>query len=537
MNGIVKNRFSICIGLFASLFIIVAISCFFVVSLAHASGNGKLKIDSSQAGITFNGYQIFQASIASNESVTDVEWTTNDDLKNLVISYITELGCSNPENAMSACSFIKDKIASDSRIPDTDIATRDTFASILANKILSKEQKILPDATFDSNVATDLSQGYWLFVTNDEDIEPGKNGSSPIWISVKDGTKELQEKTDGVTFEKKIISDAGSSSIVEISPGENIEFEITATLPDNYDSFLHYNMLIKDEIPNSLVLKHDIKVFNNEEDITPEDNSQIAIVYSEGFFTVEFIDMVLGDVSYTKDSVIRIVYSATLATDGSVVYGGSGNLNTASLTYTNDPVSLSSTQAISSDNVATVYTYKLDLSLIDGNLDKGSIPLNVGSFTVQDKESNKYINNNGYLVDSEYVFDLDTDGSFVAPNIKTGTYIIKQTKAQEGYNVQEKDIEVKIEPTYDGIVLTNLRPTISGGYVPPVFGNWHKNSANSDIDTGTISLKVANSSKSILLPTTGMMGIAIPVVVGIALIVVCAIGIRRVVRKDQKNHK
>lgn len=526
----------------SSIFLSLMICCWLGLAFAD-NATGSIKIESDQNNIQFNAYQIFSANIDidtdNKESVSYIEWTSNESTKSVVVSYITELGCANPENASEACGFIKDRISSDARILDTNIAKKDSFAAILANKIVNTVPTITPESTFNSNSESSLEQGYWLIVSNDSSIAEGKNGSSPIWTSVNNGSKTIKEKVDGISFKKQIVNSslADTNCVDEAFAQQEIEFELSTTLPSNFESFPHYYLKFEDELSNGLMLSNSsqIKVYDNESDITPDpSNLQILITCSSNFLSVEFGDLVVSSRSYSKDSVIKIKYKAKLSGTSDVVYGGLGNGNTASLTFTNNPASLSRSQAVSANNKTSIYTYKLNLRLRDGNLDKGDVFLSNAKFTIQENSSGKYLQGDGSLGDFTHEFVTDETGKFIAVNIKTGEYKIQQTNVPENYSEPESDLILNIEPTYDGLTLMNLKSNVNGGYLPPIFGNWYKNKVDSDIDTGSINLDIANKHENYLLPTTGLVTIVVFIGIGIALIIVCTIGILRL-RKRKHN--
>lgn len=99
--------------------------------------------------------------------------------------------------------------------------------------------------------------------------------------------------------------------------------------------------------------------------------------------------------------------------------------------------------------------------------------------------------------------------------LKTGTYYLKETKAPDGYNSLEEEVELEVIATYDD---TN-RDNISIDTLQIKVGD---KTEDGNKDTGIVSTSVENN-KGTLLPSTGGTGTTVFYIVGGILVLIAVV--------------
>lgn len=195
-----------------------------------------------------------------------------------------------------------------------------------------------------------------------------------------------------------------------------------------------------------------------------------------------------------------ITYQATV--NANAVIANAGNPNTATLTYGNGPDSTSDT--------ATVYTWNLDIDKVDGDgkplagatfaLYKGSVADANGIVLTGTNGTYKY---NG--LGTATVFS-GNKGVYVINGLESGTYVLREVAAPDGYNKLANDITITITTTS-----AKTSVTYAGGDF----------AADNDLQVENLAGQV--------LPSTGATGTIIFITVGGLMVV--AMGVLLVVRK------
>lgn len=235
-------------------------------------------------------------------------------------------------------------------VPDTILkeleavtsSTSDTAKLAVINKYVDLES----DAFQSGNKTKyeNLPNGYYLVKDQDDTQgeEKGTNGYYTLYVvQVVNGTLEFTPKGDVPEVEKKIVEGNNKVDVNEASIGEEVNYEITGTLPTNFDDYNTYYYVFTDTLSKGLTYNGDVKVTVGGVDVTNYFYTN-ATAYSETdgtTITVGIQDIkalkLLDGVTVTKDSKIVITYSATLNEEA--VIAGEGNPNDVKLDYSNDP--------------------------------------------------------------------------------------------------------------------------------------------------------------------------------------------------------
>lgn len=186
---------------------------------------------------------------------------------------------------------------------------------------------------------------------------------------------------------------------------------------DGLDFSAISNFVVKDG-ETSLLVKSDGTVVN------ASGNTVATITISGKNLTIAF------NVDYVTSTTVTVEYKAKL--NNSAVLGDTGNLNSATLTYSNDPYG---TGTITSNVAQTsVFTYGVEV-LIYANGDKSKVLSGV-KFEVYSDAS---------LTNKLGEITTDSTGRGRLPGLAEGTYYLKQVSTASGYTLPKDAIAIKVK--------------------------------------------------------------------------------------------
>ena len=318
-----------------------------------------------------------------------------------------------------------------------------------------------------------LEQFKKYFITN---VVEGDNLTSVTYMN---------EKPEIIKKVKNSAGDFVDSASAFMS--DKVTFSITADVPMSVLNMSTYK--ITDNIPTGLVLDRDSIVV---EGMTPTGK----VVIPEELYTLSDTGLEITFNASDLNGLSAIVVTYDVSFDSNnVVIGGDGNINTATLEYTNniseDGVELSTTTITDS---AEVHTGAVSIEKIEkGNVDN---KLPGAKFKIATTEENA---KNGVFVKNSTGEDIEVEtdaqgqaiieGLAYADNSTDVSYWLVETQApsyqEDGetkyYNILKSPVEVRVGKT-----------------------------------THTLPIQIQNS-KGLTLPATGGIGIAIFAIAGIAI--------------------
>lgn len=396
-----------------------------------------------------------------------------------------------PQNALE---YIAEQIGASA--DDVDAATvpatkaQKTFALNLARALAASGAA--PQATTlddGGNASFSGTEGYYLFVTSDASVDEGEAGSSPLWVPLGGATASIVEKTAIPTLDKQVAEDSTGEfgKVADSNKGQELDYRLTASMPQNIKAFNNYYLGFKDTLPQGMELQggdtSSVKVImeNAAEggalttDIT--DDSHVTISYADNVLRVDIGDLKAIDPSVNLDATVQVYYKAHLTDEAAV--GTAGNQNDAQLAYTTNPVTYYDATDPDNPNPSDPFdpfdpdnpvpgisttpsgthktrtcTWKIELNKVDKqsheNLQGAKFTAQVASEGGSDEASvGKYVQVDGSLADSPYEFVTDSEGMLEIPRIDSGAYVICETAAPEGYEVQDADIRLTLSAELD----------------------------------------------------------------------------------------
>lgn len=327
----------------------------------------------------------------------------------------------------------------------------------------------------DSSVTFQLDAGYYLF-NQTKNAKPDTNTDSSYIINtavVADRT--IQVKNGTVTLTKKVkdneapnfTADQKWNDSADYNIGDTVPFQLTGTLPANFESFKTFKYAFHDVASKGLTVDFDsIKVYaingTTKEEITDSFRVSSTLSTGETSFTVDIEDLksinTEDKVIITKDTTIVVEYNAVL--NSNAVIGEAGNPNEATIEFSNNSThdGDGDTEFTPTDKV-TVFTYQLNIiktfstgAPADNDLPKFTLYKKDGSGKYQEYTNDKETkaekvvqkveekNEDGTVKSTSYVINWE--------GLDAGDYKLVETHVPGGY-VKADDIEFNIRATHD----------------------------------------------------------------------------------------
>ncbi len=522
------------------------------VTMAFATdavaANGSVTIKNVDGNATeFEGYQIFDADVADDRSVSNVMWA-NTDVQSAVEGVIRKEEASYAgTTAQDAADWITKKVGDEG----SSVAFNST-----AYKIAAAVDGLADKKTTNNGAASGLAHGYWLFVTKADTIGDGEAGTSPIFTVVGDTPVEVNEKTGIPTVEKKIVSDADGleHDAADSQIGQDVTYNLYGTIAENYDKYDTYFYRFSDQISKGLTLQDgaEVYLYANKKDAKDDlprtkgkkitDNFVMKTSAEPDADGNKTTTWTCGDLKkvdgVTKDSYIVVSYKAKINSEATVG-DNAGNTNTVKLEYSNNPMTTDIGTTVP-DEVKT-YTYGLKLNKVDLGTEKA---LPNAKFTIKvtnAADSNlvgKYVQPTGALGDDAYKFTTGDDGAFTVKGLGAGTYEVEETDAPENYDKVVFHFTINESGTTGESSKAN-KYELNGPSDQVIIGTPNDKKGDNKLeaktdttinDDGTFNITVGDT-KHVGLPLTGLNGVTFTWIAGGAVL---CIGVAHLIRSRKQ---
>lgn len=523
------------------------------VTMAFAAGtDGSVTIKNVDGNATeFEGYQIFNADVADDGTVSNITWA-NTNVQHVVVSFIqVEDESYVGTTAQDAADWITKKVGDEG----SSVAFNST-----AYKIAAVVDGLADKKTTNNGAASGLAHGYWLFVTKADTINEGEAGTSPIFTVVGSTPVKVNEKTGIPTVEKKIVSDADSKEhdAADSQIGQDVTYNLYGTVAENFDKYDTYFYQFSDKISKGLTLQKGAKVYLYENrtdakgDLARAKGTDITANFKEetpaeaaedGSKTTTWTCDNLKTVSdVTKDSYIVVSYKAQINKDA-VVAGTEGNENTVTLNYSNNP--MTGERGETQPDTVKDYTYGLKINKVDLGTEAA---LDGAEFTIQatgaDGGASKslYVQKDGSLGSDPWNFVTANGGVIKVTGLDAGTYTVTEVSAPSGYaKVDPFTFEIKPSMNADdpgagltkltGVLTTDQNDKVIAGLTDGDSGD-NKLTLKSDSEKtdGIFNITVGDT-KQVGLPLTGLNGVTFTWIAGGAVL---CIGVAHLIRSRKQ---
>lgn len=391
----------------------------------------------------------------------------------------------------------------------TEVQTR-----AFADNLYSSVKSTTPTAETTTGRFEGLPEGYYLIAESEAGESPDSvslvmldtAGAKDITVSAKEGVP---------TLTKKILVDDETQQdgyrrvdAVDVNVGDDVNMEVSVTMPDNVKDFGNYNFTLHDD-SLGLELKGDVKMFIDGEEVvdneTAQDTETDDCLFHKNVTTASLTKAVGGDkVQVTKDTVIVFRYTCQLTENYVTV--NTGNTNEAWLDFSSNPYAEGEEDSTVHDKVA-VFTYKSVVNKVDAD----SNPLAGAEFSLSRQEGENWV-----PVDMQGTASAN-QAEFTFSGLDAGVYKLSETKVPNGYTKAD-DITFEIRSDYDETsdtpVLKGLQIYVNGELVSegdnPTF--------SVDLAQGKISTDVVNI-QGIKMPGTGAVSMYITLACGAVLVI------------------
>lgn len=457
---------------------------------SYITNQSMLTITNVVAGDSFKAYKVLDAYYNQSTNVITYEFTpnfktflsTSTAYKDLTVEQYYELTSGNITSGSTKTTSTLDKLASayagyikNNAVTGLDMVVNGTTATLTAD---AGTYLVLPSLT---------NQVYAVMVGNLD-----FTATTNEW-TLNNATIVAKVSKAGIT------KSVGTSGYQEGSfiIGESFTYSLVATTPTYPTNATNKKYTLIDTLSTGLTfdglstitVKAGTTTFTTAATgvITNASGNTVATAtYANQKLTIDF------NLDYIDATRIEIEYKAHL--NENAVLGDAGNVNSVSLTYSNDPYGTGTYTTDPTESEATAYTYGLELFLYD---QEDNTPLSGAVFEIYKDAA---------LTEKVGTITTDANGLAIYKGLSAETYYLKQTTAPTGYTLIRDAIETEITPEGNGAT------------------------------TGIFyTRKDVPSSKVGLLPSTGGVGTIIFTVIGLLFIVVAIIFI--IVYRKKKNNK
>lgn len=524
---------------------ITAISCIMMLCAPMAVmansevtyGEGSIQVETFDDQDTVSkAFCIFKARKNDDGTLSDFAWPS-DEMRNAVIGVIRTFASSYSSlNAQDAADYISTAV----RNASGEIAT-DQHTILKANDFLNQIAAAADDAAGAVSVSkgqtVTLPEGYWLLVTQSASIDMDESGTSPIFTIIGGGTVSVSEKRSVPTIDKRIQNDADGAQWLygaDAQLGQDVWHQITGTVAMNISTYDLYYYGFEDIMSKGIDYNFgSYKVTLDGTDVTSSFRENLTRL-ADGTNKLEVIceDLyAIPNVRPNADSKIILTYSVKLNAD--CVIGAAGNPNEACILYSSNP----NTREIGKTHTVRDYLYAFALHLEKKDRDT-NVPLQGAVFTIMasapDDASSQglFVQQDGTLGSNPYEFQTGADGTIDVSGLDAGSYLLKEVKTPDQYQVKTKDTIVTILPVYgeDGVI-TSLTNTVSeNADAAAGVDSTNDNQVNGDEGSAADASKclvnvTIGNIKKIQMPLSGEPGLVIILALGIGITAISAAGI------------
>lgn len=532
----------------------MAVAGFAGASTAMAADGNTVNVtvpgaDSKLNSHAYTAYQIlFGTQATSGGALGDAEWGSgiNDAAFLKALKADITIG-QYFENVTDAKGFAE-------ALSNIDNFPADGANTRLVAKIAMKNKQGNGTALAAGN-STQLDKGYYLIV---DSTATGQTVYNPAVLAITSDI-EIEDKTDVPTLEKKVqenkkdaTGDAAYGSkfndVADYNIGDDVPFHLIGSVPD-MSQYETYTYKFTDTFDKGFdaVNTSNVKVYlsndkkldlegesidtditsyfsdtNGSIQYTPATEAQGETAGTKATLTVSTKDLKKA-ATYSKEQPQYVIVSYTAKLNAKAEIGLPGNVNTAKLTYSNNP-----DQSGQGENQPThdtpedkviVFTYGLDVTKVDSK--NTETKLKDAEFKLKNSDGKWATITDGKVTgwaDTELqgsVLKSDGSGKFKVEGLDDGEYTLKETKAPAGYNLPADGFSVTLTATtankqaWDGTAtkaLTNLAVKVG------------QTGGTGDVTTGLGAITIKNTQGS-SLPSTGGMGTVLLYVAGIAVFV------------------
>lgn len=501
------------------------------VATANAADGATLTVSTADAkfvGKTVNAYKMFSATVGGEGANKAVSYTLTDTWKPFFMdSTASGLNGATDANVNDKANEYVSELAGDNLVAFATKASN--WAQTQAKNITADKTATVSAGATNGNYTatfTGLDYGYYVVAVPGATLA-NTSGQYATLVSVDSTNVNANIKGSLPTVGKKVQVNGNGADTADAKIGDTLTFTLTSTIPDMsaYDT---YTFNFKDTLSKGLTYGDITSVTVEGVDAPLVKDTDYTVTTTPAAAGNTLLTVGMTDFKNKQQTnagkKITVTYTATL--NENAVVGGAGNVNSATIQYSNDPSSTGTGE--SEPDKVRVFTYGFTVDKYTGdNYNDAATRLAGAEFTLTakgDTSAIKFVQVNAGSATEDAVYRVakagetagttttittPANGKVVFQGLKNGEYTLTETKAPAGYNKLASAIGVKVNGSNDGTDTTNA--TVNITY------NNDNNDTTYDQTASNGVIPVQNKSGAIL-PGTGGMGTIAFTVIGVLVI-------------------
>lgn len=501
------------------------------VATANAADGATLTVSTADAkfvGKTVNAYKMFSATVGGEGANKAVSYTLTDTWKPFFMdSTASGLNGATDANVNDKANEYVSELAGDNLVAFATKASN--WAQTQAKNITADKTATVSAGATNGNYTatfTGLDYGYYVVAVPGATLA-NTSGQYATLVSVDSTNVNANIKGSLPTVDKEVQVNGNGADTADAKIGDTLTFTLTSTIPDMsaYDT---YTFNFKDTLSKGLTYGDITSVTVEGVDAPLVKDTDYTVTTTPAAAGNTLLTVGMTDFKNKQQTnagkKITVTYTATL--NENAVVGGAGNVNSATIQYSNDPSSTGTGE--SEPDKVRVFTYGFTVDKYTGdNYNDAATRLAGAEFTLTakgDTSAIKFVQVNAGSATEDAVYRVakagetagttttittPANGKVVFQGLKNGEYTLTETKAPAGYNKLASAIGVKVNGSNDGTDTTNA--TVNITY------NNDNNDTTYDQTASNGVIPVQNKSGAIL-PGTGGMGTIAFTVIGVLVI-------------------
>lgn len=486
-----------------------------VATANAAGGNATLTVstkDAKFAGKTVNAYKMFSATVSSDGGA--VSHTLNDAwkpfFKNSVgLTDVTDANVNDKANEYVSGLTGKEKDLSAFAAKASNWAQTNNIAVDATATVSKNADKYT--ATF-----TNLDYGYYVVAVPGATVAD-TNSQYAALIPVHSTSVDASIKGALPTVVKKVNGESATSAKI----GDPLTFTLTSTIPD-MSAYSTYTFNFKDTLSKGLTFNQVDSVKVGDTTLTKNTDYTVTTAPADSGKTL--LTVAMNEFKKKQQAnagkKITVTYTATLNKDA--VVGGAGNVNSATIQYSNNPSTNGTGE--SEPSKVRVFTYGFTVDKYTGkNYDDTATRLAGAEFTLSHKGgtaisfvkvADSATQNAVYRVakadeaGATTTITTPANGKVDFRGLENGEYTLTETKAPAGYNKLASAIGVKVDGQNNGTDTTHATVVIK----------YDNNNGSVYDQTASNGVIPVQNKPGVVLPGTGGMGTIAFTVIGVLVI-------------------
>lgn len=501
------------------------------VATANAADGATLTVSTADAkfvGKTVNAYKMFSATVGGEGANKAVSYTLTDTWKPFFMdSTASGLNGATDANVNDKANEYVSELAGDNLVAFATKASN--WAQTQAKNITADKTATVSAGATNGNYTatfTGLDYGYYVVAVPGATLA-NTSGQYATLVSVDSTNVNANIKGSLPTVDKKVQVNGNGADTADAKIGDTLTFTLTSTIPDMsaYDT---YTFNFKDTLSKGLTYGDITSVTVEGVDAPLVKDTDYTVTTTPAAAGNTLLTVGMTDFKNKQQTnagkKITVTYTATL--NENAVVGGAGNVNSATIQYSNDPSSTGTGE--SEPDKVRVFTYGFTVDKYTGdNYNDAATRLAGAEFTLTakgDTSAIKFVQVDAGSATEDAVYRVakagetagttttittPANGKVVFQGLKNGEYTLTETKAPAGYNKLASAIGVRVNGSNDGTDTTNA--TVNITY------NNDNNDTTYDQTASNGVIPVQNKSGAIL-PGTGGMGTIAFTVIGVLVI-------------------